>query len=341
MGKARAIAGAKRKPTSVTIAKPLTTGKARRKVDGLRRSSELLEDIVDAGVCEDWTDDANEPHDAVPLDAEAEWREYDDDAMIFDQDPPARDPRPAWLPTPKLTIYLDNGSLAYQVHIPAAEVWGLSDSTMQSLRDWDFIGTRLVQSSPDCLKSQTLLEAVHALKPIADPVAGKFGQQVLERYDGQWSRIADKVIGTPFGRVPMYFFSLMSKANDPALWNDIETVGCALAAGARKRIRSGAVSVPEWFIEENRPQLQSEILAGSFVRQHGKALLAVVDRPEVVQHHRTRWPLTSPDALLEDLGLPRGSRQGRSIPVATLALAGAFDPAVNADLRRRCEEGVE
>lgn len=304
---------------------------ARRRNRVLRVSAERAQDFLAAAVSDEWPADPPEPDDAVAPDNQAEWRDFDDDELLFDNDRVLLDPRPAWLASPKVTIYVDNGALNYQVHVQIPDVRDYADSSAALHDNWVKIARALINGVPNCLLTRTPLDALHALSPVTDVTTRRTGQQVLARYQGQWSRESDEVIFTPFGPAPLWFFGVFREPSKPALWADVEKLGCALVAGAREHISQSRKNIPTDMINEILPW--PSIKPESISRQHGKALMAVVDHPEVVARHRSRWPLTSPDALLDDLGILAAESQGRSIPTATLALVGAFDPTVNPRLR--------
>jgi hypothetical protein len=134
----------------------------------------------------------------------------------------------------------------------------------------------------------------------------------MERSGGQLSRDARVVIGTPFGLAPLWLFS---QGRKDSLLRDLERLGRDVIEARPERLTAEAI---DGIVRS--PAVKPDTIR----RAHGPALLALARRPEVLARHRSLWPLTAPEALLDDLGLDL--RVGRSWPVATLALVGAFDP---------------
>ncbi|MDR1189700.1 MAG: hypothetical protein LBK95_19985 [Bifidobacteriaceae bacterium] len=285
----------------------------------------------------DWPEDQACLDDAPSLDDLPEGSPDEDDVLLGDDDRglPAPSPSPSWLPWVRLSITLDGDRLGYMIGLPFTGDSETDERLERLAYGWSQIAETLIRSQAPALRSSSLLEAVRALPPatamkwvavkgldgkVAKNAEGKTvtelrqvtGARAIERSSGQFSRDRRVVVGTPFGLAPLWLFG---QGRQDSLFRDLERIG-------RQVVEDKPESLTAPMIEKmaRNPAVKPE----SIRRAHGQALLAVAHRPGVIARHRALWPLTSPDALLDDLGVT--GRTGRSQPVATLALAGAFDP---------------
>ncbi len=262
---------------------------------------------LDADSPTDWDTDPSEIDDAPPAADVPIGYHDDEDGAVYDEDGEDSDlsaPRSSWVPWVRLSIYLRDGQLMYLTELPGSDQPDLARSLFHLDRGWGTTAQTLIDTQGDALRCSTPLAALHALNP--------FPMSSLERSAGQGSRDRRVVVNTPFGLTPLWFFA---QGRGDSLFGDLERLGRALIARQESRLS------PELVTDVVRtPSVKPD----SIRRAHGRALLAVAHQPAVVARHRAKWPLTTPDDLLDDLGVV--ARVGRSSAVASLALAGAFDP---------------
>jgi hypothetical protein len=270
------------------------------------------------------------------------------------------------MPWSRLTIeWSAEGGFVYHVHLPPTDDPEIERSFSYFERNWSVTADELIRSQPEALAQTSPLEALRRLRvprrfmempvKVNEPllnadgtvVRGKrgavrtrsvtqkddqgrtvkemrwaTGQEAIARSSGQLSRDADVIIRTHFGRSPIWFFN---EGREDNFYMDLETLGAAVIGQSLDQLTKEMIIklVP-------RPS----VLPDSIRRNHGLALLAVARRPEIVARHRALWPLTTPEALLDDLGIT--AQDGRSRPVATLALVGAFDQSAHVSSRTAC-----
>jgi len=271
----------------------------------IRYAAATAERYLDSQEPPEWTEDRSIADDAPTVDQMPEWiLDNTDDTILGDDADDVKSGPASYMPWVRLSIYASGGNIAFQVHVPVTDDPGIQQS-LKHLRDgWAKTAQALIATHPRALLSHTPLEALR--------VMGSYPMKELERSAGQGSRDKRVVIATPFGLAPLWFFAQGRKDN---LFDDLVEVGAALLAERPDRLTASTISQII-----RRPSVQPD----SIRRAHGEALLAVVHQPDVVARHRSLWPLTTPQDLLDDLGVT--SKVGRSAPVATLCLVGAFDP---------------
>lgn len=275
----------------------------------LRRLSARAERRYDTREVMEWDDVTSEPDDAPSPDEVPEW-------AIGDNDDPqvGPDSRAPWeevgidrLPRPRVAIFLRaDGSLDQEVFL---QMTGdpVADRALEEMYDkWERVAEMLIEAHPEALRELTLLGAFRALRP--------FAMKELETSQGQGSRDRLDLVRTPFGIVPLWFFSLgKPRARNNDMFRDLEVLGTII-------VRDGLTRLSKGDIERVLPRSRANAEA---LRKHGPALLAVTSRPGVVAKHREMWPVTTLDDLNSDLG--REGVEPKSEEVLSLALFGAFE----------------
>lgn len=278
--------------------------KVGRQNAAIRQAAAAAERYLDANETEAQDEDEGVLDDAPLIDDLPEWVPDDEnDVVLGDDERDPLPPSPSWMPWVRLSIYWSDGQLHYRVHIPPSEDPDIEFSLGILADGWAAIAQTLIRVHERALAAPSALEAVKLLSP--------YPMKDLERSVGQGSRDKRVVINTPFGLTPLWLFA---QGRADALFSDLQLVGQMLLTEKPDKLTKQMISRII-----RRPSVQPDTIR----RAHGQALLAVIRHPEVVSRHRALWPLTTPEALLDDLGVEGAT--GRSVPVGTLALVGAFD----------------
>ena len=289
-----------------------TGRKVGRQNSAIRYAAAAAERYLDSDRPTAWADDNPIPDDAPTPDEMPEWVTDDEDDVVLGDDEAGLSAPPAsWMPWVRLSIYLTGGHLTFRVHMPATDDRDIEQSLAHLTDSWTETARTLIATHSQALLSTTAASALRVMSP--------YPMKDLERSVGQGSRDKRVVIATPFGLAPLWFFAQGRKDD---LFDDLTNLGKALLVDKPSKLTASTISDII-----RHPSVQPD----SIRRAHGEALLAVVHQPGVVAHHRNLWPLSTPQELLNDLGVT--SKVGRSIPVATLALVGAFDKPLQLSAR--------
>jgi len=263
---------------------------------------------VDSDSSVEWEWDPCEVDDAPDTENVPTDYHDDEDEGVYEEDRDLRAPVSSWTPWVRLSIFVRDGQLGYTTSVPATDGLATEVSLHHLGQGWATTAQTLIGAQGNALRCATPLAALHALGPYA--------MEDLERSAGQGSRDRRVVVDTPFGLAPLWFFA---QGRSDGLFQDLETLGRAVMARQPTRLTPAV-------IEEiiHNPSIKAD----SIRRVHAKALLALAHQPEVLARHRSLWPLTTIDALFDDLGVEATGKAhlGRSGDVAVLALVGAFDP---------------
>jgi len=290
-----------------------TTRKVGRQNSTIRYAAAAAERHLASDPALDWVDDKTVTDDS-PTPAELpEWYPDDeDDTLLGDNENGLMVPSMAsWMPWVRLSIYEDGGNLSFRVHLPASDDPDIERSLGHLSDGWAETARTLIATHQQALGCKTLIDALCVMSP--DPM------KALERSAGQGSRDKRVLIATPFGLAPLWFFA---QGRKDELFEDLLDIGRALRSDRLVRLTAGIIADII-----RRPSVQPD----SIRRAHGEALLAVANQPCVVARFRSYWPMATPQDLLDALGIH--SKVGRSVPVATLALVGAFDQPSNVSAR--------
>lgn len=304
-------AGVGRGPVSTTGQAPGTVTSAKRARDREvgEDAERLLELPEETPLAER---DGAELDDAPPAEDVPELLgDRDEDPSIADdgeQDPQVRvagfDP---WV---RLTIFRDPWGLAYHVEHPESADRSVEEALDLQDGHWSKLAETLISVQKDALSCSTPMEALDALR--------KEKKQENQRSEGQLSRDRHSVVGTPFGAVPLDFFFMGRRiaGQEDSLFSDLLRVG-------RRLVQTEVRPVPLAELRDLLPHLPEKGLDAT--RHHVAALVRVLERPDIIARHRQLWPLTSTDALFDDLGFAKGRTSGRLQPAAILAILGAFE----------------
>lgn len=257
-------------------------------------------------------EDLTEWDDAPAVDDLAEWL---DDAA---DGPPEEDGEPSmfdsgsWLPAPRITFWREGAGVAYEVHTTRSDDAVLDTALAIQEYNWAGLAEQLGVHQAAAIRSPDLPSAYRALKPL--------DKQDIEISHGQMSRDRFVLIACPFGIVPLWFFTTM--IDDPGVIDP-------LVRAARHISEHGNWPDPA---ERERLGMQA-----AMERRDKPTLLALCAHPEVIARHRTRWPLTDPGRLRDDL--PDLTAKRWSEKVAVLALVGVLPisgVAAPGGVRRNC-----
>ena len=277
----------------------------------------------------------------------------EDTAVLRDEPDPTTFPA-NWARWIWLTITEDaDGRLGYQTDLPPSDSPEATRAMLRRQKAWEVTAEGLLNYLGDALRCRTPVEALLKLPvvEVEDDGVWMGGSAGLEHSKGQGSRDRLEPVNTPFGVVPLWFFTAAPLPNQkplatgkrPYKWNlnqerpyhlllDLKLLGDGLIAG-EVEVAKGAVNLSNKAIEDYFARIEHDpvIWPDSIRSVHGKALLEVARQRRVVAKHRGKWAATDRDSLLDDLGIPRPLKRGvgaRSKAVATLALAGAFDESL-------------
>ncbi len=285
-----------------------TTSTATRTQNAAIRSAAAAADRAIAASVEDdqhETVDYPEVDDAPPIDDLPEWPVEDEDSPVGDDDEQdLPDMAAGWSSWVRLSIFRDAEGFRSHVELPPARDPELEYSFEYQRKAWLELGDILIRTQSAALTCTNPLDAVQALLP--------YKVQDLERSKGQGSRDRRVVISTPFGLAPLWFFA---QGRPDTLYRDIRQL-------AQHLHTTGGTRLTETQISATLPN--PAIKPNSIQRSHGPSLWAALANPHVVARHRALWPMTTPDLLLDDLGVVN-IRQGRSEVVATLAILGGLE----------------
>lgn len=321
-------------------AKATSRIRSRRMSRSTRRDKDRATTLANDTAPDDWMTGPSERDDAPGLDKLPDWIPGDEDDPLFDDERDLPVEIRTWQPWVWLSIYIDDdGELAHRVHVPPSvtDDPAAVASLLKIKRSWSTTATILQDTLGDALRSESTTEAALSLRLVektinrhGEPARRVTGGSALERSEGQWSRDKLEIVRTPFGQAPLWFFAQAprSSSGSSALFEDLTLLGHALMRGQlvvdEGRANLSKPAIEAFFSDLGRtPSIQPD----SIRRGHGKALLAVFRMPSIVARHRSRWPATTPDELLDDLEVfvTRDGANDRSQAVATLALAGVFD----------------
>jgi hypothetical protein len=226
----------------------------------------------------------------------------------------------------RLSFFIEDDRLEYRVNVAETDSAEVAAIVRQV---WEENAQILLNSQTEALRCTTPLAALQAMGPPQDPTA-KTKRAIPARYRGQNDRSVVDLVETPFGVVPFWFFG---EGRDDTLFYELrdlyDMTNCndwdSLSAG----YISGIFHMHKWKNPSRSPSTLAQL--------HSRTLVKIVWSPEIVYHHLDLWPLTTPDLLLDDLGLVTNPKtgHGRSRPVAALALAGGLNPEFDFEIRNR------
>jgi hypothetical protein len=251
------------------------------------------------------TDEWSEQDDAPPEDEVPEWI---DDGGEDQPDEPEHEPAElGWARLyPRLSIWCGNQGLEFVVNTPRSADDRIDRSLAHQGRTWQKAGWILIHRQARALQSSDLAAAFRHLEPMSLGELGLGEQQNTSASQGSRDRLVQ--IDTPFGLVPLWFFT--SRPSSDGL---IEAI-CRVAGFLDEHGRW-----PE--PTERRQLLQgSEIDDESFRKQYKPTLTMLHGHAEIVASHRARWPLTDSLALRDEIRPPPRTRWSEA--AANLALVG-------------------
>lgn len=209
---------------------------------------------------------------------------------------------------PRITFRGTADQVAFRVSTPRSADPERALSLVYQDGQWQALAAELARRQGAALTATSLRDAVYSLKKLTQTEM----QATLRRGHGQISRDRYVILDCPYGQVPLDFFIT---ANPPSA-KDAQTVVKVARAVLSARTQEGAHG-DEW--PDSREWKGYGWNGKSDDKRHGLTLRAVLDNPYVVRGHWRRWPATSCQELMDDLGVPKG---GRSERVALLALTG-------------------
>ena len=260
-------------------------------------------DDLPGGETDEWFEEDDAPlEDDVP--------EWIDDGAEEEPHEPDREPgEDGWVRLyPRLSIWRTSNGLQFVVNTPRSTNDRIDLSLAYQSHRWQKAGRILIQRQARALQSSDLAGAFRHLEPMSLGELGLGEQENTSSSQGSRERMV--LVDTPFGLVPLWFFT--SRPSSDGLISAI----CRVANFLDEH---GGWPRPT----ERRPLLSSsEIDEDSFLKQYKPTLTLLHGHPEILASHRARWPLTDSVSLRDEIGISTKARWSEA--AANLAIVGAI-----------------